>query len=252
MSARRIREIRFERRSSLPVSAACLIATAVRESLAPVFGAGFTVRLFPPALPAAAAWAAIVRDAYLYLVRGSAGEAVIVLRKRDAATLAAAAFGEHHVVERAVSPIEEATLQRIAAMIAQQLAPVCGPGVLSVARCSQPGTLVTYFELQCDAPVHARIGIGLRHDPPLPGSSGSALADLSDVPLDLRASVAAGVMTAAAIAALRPGDVIPLPPGSMRASLLAAGRALGFGECGVSGNRFALFITAMSQGSPAR
>jgi hypothetical protein len=252
MSARRVRSIRFEPRSGLPVSAACLIASAVRESLSPVFGAGFSVRLFPPALPSPEAWAAIVCDACLYVARGRGGEAVIVLRKRDAATLAAAAFGEGNVAERGLSPLEERALERVVQTVAQQFGPVCGPGPISSERCIEPGVLATYFELHCDAPVHARIGIGLRRDPGPPGVVSAAEPDISGVPLVLRVCVDGGMLTGAAIAALEPGAVIVLPPGNLRASVLAAGRAVAFGECGVSGKSFAISITAMSQGSGAR
>lgn len=251
MTQRRVRSIRFERRSALPVSAACMIASGVREALAPVLGGPVRLRLFPPALPSPQAWAAIVRDAHLYRVRGPAAAAAIVLRPGDGATMAAAAFGERDVRERSLSPMEQTALDRIAHIIAGQLAPVCGQGAYAVERVSRAPSLVTYFEVQVDAPVRARIGIGLERDPEPTPALGTG-ADIEEVTLILAARAEIGDVTAAALAELRPGDLLRFAPGPPRASLRIAGRVIGYGECGVSGNRFALSITMMSQGSTAR
>ncbi|MBV8490591.1 MAG: hypothetical protein JO199_08680, partial [Candidatus Eremiobacteraeota bacterium] len=94
VGGRTIRRARFERRSMLPVGAACLVAASVRESLASAWGRATVVRLFEPAIPSPSAWEAIASGAAIYRVRGDACDAAIVLRPPDAAALAAAAFGE--------------------------------------------------------------------------------------------------------------------------------------------------------------
>jgi flagellar motor switch protein FliM len=69
-----------------------------------------------------------------------------------------------------------------------------------------------------------------------------ALEDLDDLPIQMHIRIDAGCLPAALLAALKPGDVLPLPAGALRGNLVAAGRTLACGECGVSGSRYALSI----------
>ncbi|HEY6325785.1 MAG TPA: hypothetical protein VIW73_04615, partial [Candidatus Cybelea sp.] len=93
-SGKRVRETRFERRSSLPASAACVVANGIRETLTALLGSPVTLRLFEPVMPDPDAWDAIARDATMYRVRGSVADAAIVLRAADAIAFASAVFGE--------------------------------------------------------------------------------------------------------------------------------------------------------------
>jgi len=140
-SPRRVRQARFETRSSLPTSAACVVANGVRETLASVLGVAVSVRLFEPVIPDPAAWQAIAQHASLYRVRGSVAEAVIILRPNDAISLVAAVFGEpagQTSNQRLLSPIELDVANRIASAIAANLSVVCGTRDSGRAHCRNP------------------------------------------------------------------------------------------------------------------
>ena len=164
---KRVRPALFEARSSLPISAACVVANGIRETLSPLLGGSVAVRLFEPRIPAPHAWSAILRDARLYRVRGNVADAAVVLRASDAVALAAALFGESSgAVERALSPIECDVLDRLINAIAANLGAVCGAreGYL-VERVAALDGFVTYFELLIEEPVSSRIGVALSRDP---------------------------------------------------------------------------------------
>ena len=106
---KRVRRTHFEERSSLPTSAACVVANGVRETLTSLIGAPIAMRLFEPAIPSPRAWGAIVCDAALYRVRGNVADAAVVLRASQACALAAAIFGEpspEQPPRRELSPLE--------------------------------------------------------------------------------------------------------------------------------------------------
>jgi len=62
IDGRRIRKMRFESRSALPISAACVVANGVRELLGELIGAALSLRLLVPLLPDVRAWNAIARS----------------------------------------------------------------------------------------------------------------------------------------------------------------------------------------------
>ncbi len=237
---RRVRAMRFDERSMLPVSAACVIASGIRETLGQVLGQPVDVRLFEPSLPPAAAWPAILRDAKVYLVRGCAGEAAIVVRAADAGALAAAAFGESERGASSLSPLESTALERTIAALASAFAPLCGDAPHARA-CADPGALATYFEVQIERPIRARVGVGLRRDPDPPCVAG-AVPELHDVPLVLHVRLDAGECAAGCLAALEPGSLVNLSHGRLQGSLVVAGSVLAGGEVGVSGGRYALLL----------
>jgi len=238
---KRVRPIRFVQRSLLPLGAACVVANGVREALGAAVAAEAAVRLFPPARPDAQGWSVILRDARVYALCGPSADAVLILRTEDAAAIAAAAFGERESVSPALSALECAALDRVMAILAAQFGAICG-GAPRVERMTEPGQLATFFELQIERPVRARVGVGLRRDPvPIPDKV-LREDDLADIPMTLRARMEIGRMPAAALASLEPGDIVPIGGGLGRAALTAAGRTLALGEVGVSGNRYALEI----------
>jgi flagellar motor switch/type III secretory pathway protein FliN len=239
---KRIRAIRFTGRSSLPVGAACVVASGIREALGALFTTEIRVRLFEPALPQPHAWRAILDDARIYSLRGPSAEAVLILRLADAAALAAAAFGETGArTPASLSPMECATLDRTAALLAAQCSSVCG-GAPIITVATEPGALTTFFEIQIEQPVRARIGIGLRRDPVTPAAGTLNLGDLADISINVGVRVDLGCAPAAQLAALEPGDVLPLRNALADATLVAAGRLLARGECGVSGDRYAFAV----------
>jgi hypothetical protein len=240
---RRIRSLTFEERSMLPVSAACLVASGVRETLGALFGEAVALKLYEPTMPQPQAWSAIVRDANVYCVRGVTVDAAVIVRPEDASALAAAAFGERDVGASTLSALERTVLERIVRAIASEFGPICGTAAeLAVDLQPDTRTFSTYFELQLERPVRARIGIALSRDPVPELPAGVTIDDLLDLDVKLAVHVDAGAHPAAAIATLEPGEILSLPPGALRGTLLLAGRSLAIGECGVHGRYYALAV----------
>lgn len=235
----------FAERSCLPIGAACLVAANVRERLAASFGAAVSLCVLEPEIPSASAWRAIYRDARCYRVRGHTVDAAIVLRERDARAIAAAAFGEATVAaNRRLSPLESDVLDRIVAALTGTLATVCGEQrEASIASVPAPGEFVTYFELAVDQPIEARIGVALSRDPVPEAVPALTAADLVDVQIEASVSIDLENFTARRLAALVPGDVVPITRRSaLRGSLRIGGRTLAVGTCGVRCGRYALEI----------
>jgi hypothetical protein len=250
VAGKRVRTIGFEERSSLPTSAACLVAGSVRETLTSLLNAPVGMRLFEPLIPAPQAWPAIVAGALLYRVRGSVVDAAIVLRPGDAVALATAAFGEPHsgaaCAGRALSPIEREIVDRTARAIAGSLAAVCGTRERTlVERVGSIDGFVTYFELLLEEPVAACIGIALSRDPSPEPHARLRIEDLAEIELRPVASIELGSIEAGAVARLAPGAFVPIAPSILfRASLKTSGRMLAGGSCGVRNGRYAVAIDA--------
>ena len=75
----RTREIAWERRSLLPLSAAALVAANVRERLQGALGT-VEVRLFAPRIPDEAGWTTLRTGSRIDGVRGALGAAAFVTR----------------------------------------------------------------------------------------------------------------------------------------------------------------------------
>ena len=241
---RPFRAARFEERSMLPVSAACLVANATREALAALYGEPLHLRVFEPVIPAPEAWKAIGNDALFYRVRGKHNDATIVLRPVDALSLAGLAFREAGMASRALSRLERRVLDRAAGIIATACAPVCG------VRDPQPPDpvpgidgCVTFFEMQIERPVCARIGIALSREPLAEARGSLTIEDLLDVQIELTVETAAARLKASDLALLGAGALVPMTERrALRGALYAAGRPLASGECGVMNGRFALAV----------
>jgi flagellar motor switch/type III secretory pathway protein FliN len=243
---RRVRRACFQRRSTLPVSAACVVANAVRETLSALLATPVSVRLFEPVIPDGAAWAAIAGDAELYRVRGSVADAVFVLRSRDALAVSAAAFGESAAEERALSPVEREVLLRAVRALSGTLAAVCGREPSQPERILDISGYVTYFELLVERPVTARIGVALSRDPAAKGGGTLRIEQLLDVEIELSAQFASGIIPAAAFLDLREGMLVPMMTKIGKPGLLTAGgTALARGECGTLRERNALIVSAV-------
>jgi hypothetical protein len=240
-----VRVAAFEERSWLPLSAACLVAANVRETLGALLGIPLQTQLFEPAIPRDDGWREIGRDATLYRVRGSVSDAAIVLRLRDATAMAAAAFGETAAPAeppRPLSPLECDILDRAIASIAGALVPVCGSYERdSLERISSLSGFRSYFEIAIDPPVEARIGVALSHDVP-PEAAGSLTLDvLSAVEVRVDAIVDVAQVTAQAVASLSTGDMFGLHGWNV-ARLTVAGRTVGTGPAGIRNGHYALSL----------
>lgn len=240
--------LRFEERSCLPLNAACLVAGTVRERLSALLGVPVSLCVFEPEIPNAQAWEIIGRSAYVYRVRGNVADAAIVLRERDARAVVAAAFGETpdaQTDEARLSPLERDVLDRVASGLTGALITLCGEQREPIATSSAAalGVFAAYLELEVDQPVAARIGIALSRD--LVPETIPALKpeDLADIPLEASVTFEVENLAARRLAALVPGDVVPITrPGTLRGSLRIAGRTLAVGICGVRDGRYAFEI----------
>ena len=244
---RRVRAASFQTRSALPVSAACVVANGVRETLAKLLGAPIGMRLFEPCIPSPQAWHSLLHDARLYRVRGAVADAAVVLRPPDAAVLAATLFGEAQIAplsERRLSPLESDALDRMVGAIAANLGSVCGAREShSIERVTAITGFVTYFELLVTDPVSARIGIALSRDPSPECGATLDVAVLSGVTLTARASVELGESDVAAVGRLKPGTLLKLSQARLqRCILLAETCEVARGACGVRGGRYAVTI----------
>lgn len=250
-AGRGVREARFVERSSLPLSAACLVASAVREALSSIVNAPVAARLLEPVVPSAQAWAAIARGAALYRFRGSIADAAIVLRPPDAAALAAAVFGERISEQvpsqRPLSPIERDVLDRTAGAIAGTLNAVCGPREReSLERVATICGYVSYFEIVVEQAVDARIGIALSADPAPEPHGALEIETLGGVALSPAVRLDLDSAEAAALARLTVGTLLPLSSRQgFRGRLTLRERTLARGTCGMHAGRFALAVESV-------
>lgn len=244
MHGRRVRFAAFEQRSNLPVSAACLAANSVRETLGTLLQQPVRMRLIEPIVPDPKAWEALADGALLFCIRGSVCDAAIVLRRGDALAFAAAAFGEIEPGDRAISPIELEILERTVNALGGCFAAVCGKQS-GIERILDIRGFATYFELLLEAPACARIGVALSCDPAPAAVPGLQVEDLGAVEVEVSAVFAQGLLAAKDFLDLRPGALVPMMTRIGEPGLLASGStALARGECGAVGERNVLVVVA--------
>ncbi len=240
-----IRPMQFQTRTAFPVSAACVVANGVRETLAALFQSSVDVRLFEPCVPSVQAWRAITGSARLYHIRGSSADAALVIRPDASLALASAAFGEPATAARPLSAIESAVIERLVQAIAGNFTTICGPSVEALV--AKPVTTIdgflTYFELAIERPVRAAIGVALRRNRPIETCGNLCIEDMLDVQVEVRVRSEGAVVPAGELAALEPGAIVPITVSTgLTAVATIAGRPLARGECGVRGNRFAMAV----------
>jgi flagellar motor switch/type III secretory pathway protein FliN len=238
---RRIRRARFVRRSLLPVPAACVVANGIRENLSALFKARVSVRLLEPVIPDPRAWALIFADAMVYRVRGSLGDAALILRNSDALGFVGRVFGERPHEARPLSPIEDEVLSRALRGLATTLSPVCGSTEhFFVERSVERSGFVTYFELLLSGPVEVKIGVALARDPNPASQAGLRLEDLLEVELELSAEFASGEIEADQLLLLQPKSTLRMKTKvGAPAVLKLEGRIVARGDCGALGEHSA-------------
>jgi hypothetical protein len=238
-----VRSVSFRERSVLPLSAACVVAAGVRETLGGLFGEPVLLKLYEPVIPSADAWEKIARNAAIQRIRTSRGDGAIVLRPSDATALAAAAFGEKEPAATELSGLERAVIERTVRAISAHVVTIFGvPEAPQLEETHSMVGFTTFFELQVERPVRARIGIALAREPRVEPQPGIDVDDLLGLQVDLAVRADLGSHAALLLAQLEPGAMLPLPEFALRGTLHVAGRLLAGGECGVNGGRYALAI----------
>jgi hypothetical protein len=245
-ASRRWRPARFVPRSTLPLSAACLVANGVREHLSRALATELEVAVVEPAVPGRAQRAVLLGGATVLRVRGRLCDAFVSVRPSDARRLTALAFGEADAGgERPLSAIERVTLERVLAGIVPLCNSLCGPlGAVTPQTPERAAAdVVTYFEVRANARHPFAIGFGLTRDPVEDVTDCIALEALSDVVLHGRVEVGTGRIGAAAFARLAPQATLALDAALADSGVLRFGDVtFARGSCGVSNGRSALRI----------
>jgi len=212
--AQGVRRARFTPRSSIPLGAACLVASGIRETLRELFGESCEVMLGEPSAIGPDAWHALSRSAHCFLTRGRQTDIVLTLPASDARTLVMRAFGEGGAIaDGACSALELHAIERIAARCSAAFDPLCverrGPS--RALRPSELPTCVAFFDIRVQAPITITLGVGIVRDLPEPGPSGTfSPLMLSSVRVDVRAEFATGTIDARRLLGLRVGEVVKL------------------------------------------
>jgi flagellar motor switch/type III secretory pathway protein FliN len=237
-----VRARRFVPRSSLPASAACLVANGAREQLSRLLAMDLETEVSEPAVLAGSARDVVFAGGFVYRVRGHGCDAFVALRAPEAKRLAAAAFGELDVEAGAgLSVLERATLERLANALTALCAPLCG--AVRAVQAEVPERAAreseTYFEVRTGGRVAASIGFALTRDPaePLPGEP-LTLEELQDVEIPCRVEFARGAVDAKILSRLAAGTVVALDsPLGARGTLFAGELPLLAGVCGIRDDR---------------
>ncbi|GAC1500825.1 MAG: hypothetical protein NVS1B14_04960 [Vulcanimicrobiaceae bacterium] len=243
---RRVRASRFQARSSLPLSSACLVANALRESLRSIFAIDLEVRLLEPVIPSAPAWALIGSDAVVFGVGGPLGEAALILRPRDAFAISQLAFGEPVADSRPLSPIEERVLARAITALATTLSPICGVADhFHIRRLVGPLNFTAYFEVLLEGAAQACIGIAVAREAPVVSKERLTLADLLDVEVCATAEVAFAHVSVEELLHFSHGQHVAFhTPLHGRAQLRVDRHVFALGEGGLMGHRRAFHVLA--------
>jgi flagellar motor switch/type III secretory pathway protein FliN len=245
---RSVRPALFALRSTLPLSAASVVANGAREQLSRLLARECDVEVVAPIVPGSDERRVLLDGALVRRVRGRRADAFVIVRPADAARLAALAFGEG---ERSralpLSELERETLERVLGALVPLCSALCGtlgPATPQSAE-GAAADLATYFEVRTIAEPRIAIGFGLSLDPPEEVGPTLTLEDLADVELDLHVRFAAGSLAVPHFARLARGAVLALETQLGAASTLRAGGiALARGEAGASAGSCALRVAA--------
>ena len=250
-----VRSAVFKARSTLPLSAACLVANGVREQLSRLLATELEVELIEPAIPSASERRILVEGATIFRVRGRICDGFVIVRSADARRLVALAFGESERPERdALSEIERATLDRIASGLVPLCNTLCGTlgPVAREANERAACDLASYFEVRTTGPLRIAIGFALTRDPPEDIGECIALADLAEVELEATVEFARGALAVPAFSRLAAGTTVLLEtqlgaPGHLRFGDVA----FAAGTCGVLDGHGALVLQSDRTGGAA-
>ncbi len=233
---RLVRPATFERRSRLPISAACVVANTVREILTTILERPVNVVLCEPVIPSAQAWPVLIDGAAIFRARGRLADGAFIVRPTDAVALTSGIFREEGEVRtRALSTIEADVLQRAMASLGKALGSVCGlSDECAVTRCTELSGYCTYFELLFDAPFQAALGVALSRDPAEQISQTLDCSHLLDAEVHVAAEFASGSIAAETLLDMKPGTILRMDTNLSGGAMLTVGGAAVYqGECGV-------------------
>ena len=251
----RMRRLHFVPRAALPLGAACAVARAFEAAFREMFGA-CEIAVGEPAALTPDAWAALARDAVLFVRRARAGDAVLVLAPADARRLALHAFGEPCGpvgAERACTALERRALATIAQRCSVALQPLGEAATpLRLVAAEAAPACDAYVDLRFRAPVAMTVGVAITRGVPDAAPAPTIAEDvLQDVALHARAVFAEGTLDAADFVGLRPGDIVKLETKvGAPASLNCGPRRLATGVAGVVASRTAFLVTDVAAGVP--
>jgi hypothetical protein len=251
---RLLRRPTFEARSTLPLSAACLVANGVREMLSRLLATELDVDLSEPAMPGAEQRRLLVDGATIVRVRGRLCDGFVIVRPADARRLVALAFGERERPEHApLSDIERATLERIVHALVPLCNPLCGtlgPTVLETAERASCD-LATYFEVRTTSGARIALGFALSRDPAEEVAERLGLDDLAEIELEGIVEFGSGALSVPAFSRLTCGATIVLDTRLGARGLLRFGTVpFARGTCGAIDGRNVISFPAEPERTP--
>ena len=247
----RVRSARFVRRTSVPLAAACLVASGLRETLRELIGSACEVVLGEPVAIDAAAWRALASASYGFLTLGRLTDIVLLVPTLDAHRLVLRAFGEGGDGDTApISVLEAHALERIAARCASAFDVLCAErrGPPQPLASTDIPACAAYFDVRVSAPLPITLGIGIVRDLPSAGT-GPRLdpSSLGPVSVPVRAEFASGIVSASRLASLQIGDVVRLDTKVGAPAALKVGpTTIAAGDCGLADSHAAFLVRATS------
>jgi flagellar motor switch/type III secretory pathway protein FliN len=237
----------FVRRASIPIGAACVVASGIRETLRELFGERCEVAIGEPQSIGGDAWRDLTRNAHCYLTPGRQTDIVLVVPGGDARSLVSRVFGEEPAPGNvACSTLELHAIERIVSRCALAFDPLCAErrGPPQALKSAQVPQCVAFFDVRVLAPIVMSLGVGIVRDLPDPGPSGTLRPSaLNHVPVEMRVEFASGTMDSRDFLNLRAGDLVRLDtkvgsPGSLN----LGGQRIAAGTCGSIASRNAFEI----------
>lgn len=241
-----VRRCRLIEEAAVPLQVACQVANGTRDVFCGLLARHVPAELSEPVLLDVASRAALFAQGRALRVHGSACDAFVVLRERDAHRLIAAAFDEsHRSASSALSAAELSVVERFAQAAGSACAPLCGTvrGTAPIASVDAAAASVAYLEVRLLEPIGVAIGFGVGRRAPEASGSIRAMA-LGSVAWDARVSVGRSLVPLSFIANIRSGSVVTLDSRVDDAAVLGIdGQTIAHGVCGVDGDRLAFQVS---------